>query len=81
VLEAGADIDAADKDGWNALMTAAYYGHTDIVRLLIQSGARLDSKCNRKGGVEGGKSALALARERGHTDAVLVLREAGAAEE
>jgi ankyrin repeat protein len=40
LLAAGADVNAKDRDGWTALMFAAVKGHTDIVRVLRQAGAR-----------------------------------------
>ena len=40
LLAAGADVHAKDRDGWTALMFAAVKGHTDIVRVLRQAGAR-----------------------------------------
>jgi ankyrin repeat protein len=39
-LAAGAEIDPRDKStGKTPLMTAAHFGHTDIVKLLLQAGA------------------------------------------
>ena len=35
----GADIEARGWDGKTALLLAAWYGHTDIVRLLLDAGA------------------------------------------
>ena len=41
LLERGANIDAADGDGWTALMLAAKSGHTGAVRLLLERGANI----------------------------------------
>ncbi len=39
LLDAGADIEAADDHGYTALMRAALGGHSSIVALLLQRGA------------------------------------------
>ena len=40
LLAAGADVNAKEKEGWTALMLAAEKGHTEIVQLLKQAGAK-----------------------------------------
>jgi hypothetical protein len=40
LLEKGAAIEAADREGRTALMLAAQYGHTATVRLLLDKGAK-----------------------------------------
>ena len=40
LLQAGADIDAADKDGWTPLSIAAENGNLEAVKALLQNGAR-----------------------------------------
>jgi ankyrin repeat protein len=37
----GVNLDAQDKDGVTALMYAAYYGHTECVKFLIEQGANV----------------------------------------
>ncbi len=39
LIEAGADVNAQNKEGVTALMTASATGHTDIAKLLIEEGA------------------------------------------
>ena len=39
LIEAGCDVDLADRDGWTPLSVAAYYGHTEVVRALLAAGA------------------------------------------
>ncbi|MFQ5816389.1 MAG: ankyrin repeat domain-containing protein [Terriglobia bacterium] len=38
--EAGADVNAKDKDGKTALMMATRTGHTTVVQLLKKAGAK-----------------------------------------
>lgn len=44
LLAAGADVNGADRQGRVALMGAAFWGYNDVVRMLADSGARLDAK-------------------------------------
>jgi len=53
------------------LLEAARYGHDDICRVLIASGADLKAKD------QDGKTALMLAIQFNHNDVVRVLKEAG----
>jgi ankyrin repeat protein len=40
LIDAGADVNAKNKDGKTALMWAARYGHTEVAEILKQAGAR-----------------------------------------
>ncbi len=44
LLAAGADIQAVNDDGENALVLAAREAHPRMVRLLLERGARFDSR-------------------------------------
>ena len=46
LLDAGADVDPRDRQGWTPLMSAADRGHVDMIRLLLSRGAALDAKCD-----------------------------------
>ncbi len=67
------DVNTRDKNGISALMHAAYYGCTNIVRLLINHGADINiSNYNYK------NTALMYAVEKGHKDIVELLIASGA---
>ena len=69
LLDAGADI---QNKGWNALHYAAYSGHTEIARLLVERKADLDARAPN------GQTALMLAASAGYLDVVKVLVESDA---
>ena len=68
LLEAGADKNAADARGDNALITAALYGQLEVVRLLLEAGA------DKNAAMANGTTALMLAAENGHLEVVRLLR-------
>ena len=70
----GVDVNAKDETGSTPLLEAARFGHEDICRILIASGANLKSKDRD------GKTALQLAIQGDHEDVVRVLKQAGANE-
>lgn len=61
LLEAGADVNATQAGGFTPLHQAAAAGKRDIAALLLNNGARRDSRCDQ------GKLAADYARERGHS--------------
>ena len=64
LLAAGADV---HNKGWNALHYAAYSGHTEIARLLIEHMADLDARAPN------GQTPLMLAASAGYLDVVKLL--------
>ncbi|MEE9163144.1 MAG: ankyrin repeat domain-containing protein [Candidatus Neomarinimicrobiota bacterium] len=42
LVEEGADVNTVGENGWTALHGAAYIGANEIIRFLVDSGARLD---------------------------------------
>ena len=49
VLRAGAEIDAADKNGVTALHHAVRFRNVEAVRTLIEHGANVNQVCRRSG--------------------------------
>ena len=72
LIEKGADVNNADKDGESPLHKAAVEGHTEVVKLLIDAGADVN-KAN-----EVGWTPLHKAAGYGHTEVVKLLIDAGA---
>jgi ankyrin repeat protein len=44
LLRAGCDPNEADEDGWTALHAEAVFNHLQIVELLLQAGAAVDTR-------------------------------------
>jgi hypothetical protein len=68
LLDAGADPNTFEYDGWSALHWAARNGHVDIVKMLIDHGAALYQQDSR------GNTPLEWAVDREHRDVVSVLK-------
>ena len=66
------DVDARDTEGVTILMLASYYGHAEIVRLILDHGADPNLRDRR------GRTALMRAESGGHTQVVAMLRQSGA---
>ncbi len=71
LLDAGAEIDAADQYGDTPLQAAAAAGNVEVVKLLVKAGA------NQNAARGGGRSALFEASMRGHAGIVRTLLQAG----
>ena len=84
LVEAGANVNAQDRDGYTALMQASGRGHTEIAKLLIEAGADVnahDIYVPSRGGVDyelPPSTPLMWASLGGHTEIVKLLIEAGA---
>ena len=73
LMRHGADVNAAEPlTQSTALHAASKAGETQVVRLLIDSGADIEARDNRE------NTPLVLASHGGHIDAVRVLIESGA---
>ncbi|HEY7476697.1 MAG TPA: ankyrin repeat domain-containing protein [Actinomycetota bacterium] len=71
LLDAGADVDATQAQGYTALHGAAHNGDAATVRVLLARGA------DPARTTEDGRDALALAREAGDGETIELLRAAG----
>ena len=73
-LEAGANVNARDVDGWPVLTEAAYNGRKAIAKVLIDKGADVNAR------TKAGDTALMMANLNSRTAIVTLLRAAGATE-
>jgi hypothetical protein len=71
LLDGGADVDFLD-DRTSALSIASENGHENVVRLLLERGARVNAKTKRGG------AAIHEAAFEGHASVVRLLAESGA---
>ena len=80
LLDHGAAVDEPDPLGHTPLAYAAGSDRipADVVKLLIERGANVNSKSPHKNSVDTGMSVLDIARLRGQTPVVDVLMKAGA---
>ena len=72
LLEAGADVNAKQADGFVPLHGAAQNGQVEMIELLLAHGANVNTPN------DDGKTALAYALEEGHIEAANLLRRHGA---
>src|SRR5690625_6436878 len=72
LIEAGADLEAADVDGWRPLLYASLAASTEPLRLLLAAGADIEAADDE------GWTALMNASLSGTADNVRFLLEAGA---
>ncbi len=71
-LDNGADVNARDRFGRTVLMIAAYRGHNDLVRLLLERGADVNAQDND------GRTAHAFAAFYRRSDTLRLLQTHGA---
>jgi ankyrin repeat protein len=72
LLDAGADAEAKDANGYFALFIAAQKGHSDVVKIMLDAGADVEVKDSE------GHTALYFATQEGHSAVVQLLINAGA---
>jgi len=65
--EPDVDVNARESDGETPLHQAAYYGHLEVAKLLLEHGARRHIKNNED------ETPLDLARKEGHQRVVQIL--------
>jgi ankyrin repeat protein len=72
LLEKGADVNAATRDGWTPLYEASRNGHVDVAKLLLEKGADVNAA------TRDGWTPLNRASSNGHVDVAKLLLEKGA---
>lgn len=72
----GADVNATDDKGQTPLMRQAQLGNTEVVKVLVKSGAKLDAKST-----EWKLTALQMALDAEKLDVAQILRGAGATDD
>lgn len=73
LIENSFDINAEDRDGWTALISASSYGHTHLLSYLCEHGALINKRDNRS------RTALHQAAQNGHKQMAGDLIHLGAA--
>ena len=71
LIAAGANVHAANKEGWSVLQHAAQGGCVEALRCLLEAGVNVNAAAN-------GETALMLATRCGAQDAARYLIAAGA---
>lgn len=72
LLDASADPEWADSNGWTALHASATLGHTDAVRSLVEGGAQIDAR-----DIHGTTPLMYVAAEAGDIGCAKALLELG----
>ena len=78
LLDAGAEVDSRDRDGWTPLYAAASCGETEIVKVLISAGADVSARDYGKGAMPLAATALHQACAGLYASTVEALVKAGA---
>ena len=78
LLDAGAEVDSRDRDGWTPLYAAAACGESEIVKVLIAGGADVNVRDAGTGAMPLRATPLHQACAGRHAETVKVLLQAGA---
>jgi len=76
MIEAGADVNKGSTDGWPPLMLAVWKGESEIVKVLLKAGAKVNDRPRARDG--DGMTALMCAALQGDADVIQLLLDAGA---
>jgi ankyrin repeat protein len=77
LLQAGADPNLADEEGWSPLMIASSGGQLSLVKLLLESGAQVNKRAKARSSLDG-MTALMAAAHHGHSKVIEYLISKGA---
>jgi len=72
LIELGANVNAIDSEGRNALHMCAWNGHSDIVQILIEANCDVNHVSSTQGA-----TPLLISAQQGHIDACAILLTAG----
>jgi hypothetical protein len=72
LVRSGARVNATDADRRTALQSAAWQGHSAVVKFLLENGADVDHACNQ------GATALSISAQEGHIENIKLLLDHGA---
>jgi len=75
LLEAKADVNAADTYGLTPLYMASQYGYTEVVKLLLDAKVDINAKAHIDGQIY---TPLSAAKQMGHEKIIKLLTEYGA---
>ena len=74
LLDAGADVEAKNDDGWTPLHAAAWHDNSEALVALLEAGADVNARNNAD------STPLSLAKVMGNESAIWELEKAGACE-
>ena len=77
LLNAGAEPNQSDEEGWLPLMVAAANGQLNLVKLLVENGAEVNARAHARSMLDG-MTPLMAASHHGHGAIVQYLLERGA---
>merc|ERR1712098_545430 len=79
LVDAGADLNIPEKDGWTPLMMSAWNGNLEIMNMLIFAGADLSFGVQKNAdyhALKKGDTALQIAEKGKHTECAMALKSA-----
>ena len=76
MIQAGGDVNEQTEDGSTTLHAASENGHAEVVNILIQAGAEVNTQI--KDGLWKGNTPIHFASRHGHVEVITALLAAGA---